>query len=176
VAVGGVRPARLASTVVDQPASVSHGRAFASDHVVWVVDAGLTPVTPGDGGNGLMVVTQPGAALLFTGINTGYVNVTVDARTEPPEGVDVADWDEVCEVSMEAPGGRLAVLGPMAPNEGELGWLSAVGPGCYRVRVHARGRGALVDGVAYEPIEDYLFLSWPHPPAPERTHKAAGSS
>jgi hypothetical protein len=158
---------------VSQSAAVSHGRVYASDHVVWVVDAGRTPLAPAGPGNGLIVVTQPGAALVFTGINSGYVNVTVDARVEPPVGVDVASWDEVQEVSMEVPLGRLAVLGPMAPNEGQLGWLSAAGAGSYRLRVHARGRDRCVDGVADEPVEDYLFLAWPHPSALELVHRSS---
>ncbi|MGH3449573.1 MAG: hypothetical protein ACRDQW_02380, partial [Haloechinothrix sp.] len=43
--------------------------------------------------------------------------------------------------------------------------------GYYRLRAHARGRDIATDGVASEPVEDYLFVVWPAPPGPETVHK-----
>jgi len=144
---------------------------FASDHLFWVVDIGHTPAAPFAPENGLVVVTQPGAAVIFTGVHTGYVSVEVQVLDSAPEQADESGWDEVVEVSMQAPRGRVSVLGPMAYNRGVLPELTPAGPGDYRLRVHARGRDTLVDGVATEPVEDYLIVVWPAQPATERRYK-----
>lgn len=56
-------------------------------------------------------------------------------------------------------------------NAPDLPLLTPQGPGTYRVRVHARGRDIAPDGVAYEPVEDYLLIVWPTEPQPEDVHK-----
>ncbi|MEU2726066.1 hypothetical protein [Streptomyces smyrnaeus] len=53
----------------------------------------------------------------------------------------------------------------------DLPVLAPAGPGSYRVRVHARGRDIAPDGVAEEPVEDYLLIVWPAPPEPDTVHK-----
>ncbi|WP_217166143.1 hypothetical protein [Streptomyces sp. AC512_CC834] len=64
---------------------------------------------------------------------------------------------------MHAPTGSLWVESlEQGPVDG-LALLSTVGPGCYRLRVHARGRGTLPDKTSPEPVEDYLVMAWPAP-------------
>ena len=69
-----------------------------------------------------------------------------------------------------APQGRLrpAALGADAD---PLPELTVAGPGDYRVRVHARGRDTMIDGVASEPVEDYLVVVWPQAWADEEIYR-----
>ncbi len=53
----------------------------------------------------------------------------------------------------------------------DLPVLTPAGPGSYRVRVHARGRDTAPDGVAEEPLEDYLLTVWPAPPRSDTVYK-----
>lgn len=114
--------------------------------------------------------TGVGAAMICTGIHTGVVRLSIEARDSAPVSIDVDGWDEVAEVSIEAPGGHLraAALGSDTDPFPEL---TSAGPGEYRVRVHARGRDVLVDGVATEPVEDYHVTVWPQAGAEERIYK-----
>ncbi|MGW3167875.1 hypothetical protein ACWC9Q_34790 [Streptomyces sp. NPDC001142] len=107
-------------------------------------------------------------ACVLTGINCGTVLLSVlQAETDP--GPDTAPWDDVAETVLDAPVGgfRYKALmgntgeGPQEPYETNL---AHAGPGAYRLRLHARGRGINPDGVQDqdEPItEHYLLQVWP---------------
>lgn len=144
---------------------------FVDDHQFWLLDfprevvPQLSTMTNG------LVEPSDGAALVYTGIATGNVMVTVDALAGPPEDEGLDEWDEVVDISMETTTGDLRVVAPMAERPTTLPSLSPHGPGPYRLRVHARGRDTSPDGVAHEPVELYLVLSWPGPPAPALAHK-----
>lgn len=119
--------------------------------------------------NGLIGVGT-GAALIDTGIHTGFVTLAVQARHAPPETVELDGWDEVVEVGLTAP------VGQLRPGSLEMGCdpfpaLTLAGPGDYRVRVHAQGRDGNVDGVDAEPRERYLVVVWPAAPEPELVHR-----
>jgi hypothetical protein len=106
-------------------------------------------------------------ALIATGINTGLVRVTIQGPYSNTPDHPADDWDEIVEASVHAPTGKLAVesleLGPLADDSAIL---SPAGPARYRVRVHARGRALHFDQVSMEePVEDYLIMTWPAPPA-----------
>ncbi len=148
---------------------IEQGDVPVSDHMFYLVDAGTVLGPPLASGNGLAAVGQGGVAV-FTGISSGFVRVTVDARKGPPPVLDTEAWDEVVEVSVHAPVGRLRVSGVLndAP---EFPVLTVSGPGHYRIRVHARGRDTAVDQGVVEPVEDYLVTAWPAEPAPDASLK-----
>jgi hypothetical protein len=107
--------------------------------------------------------------MLWTGIHTGVVAVAVESHPTQPEPL-TAEWDEVVEVSVEAPAGELmlvALMDDIAPRPPTL----TSRPGWYRARVHARGRDLDYDGVAFEPTEDYLIQLWLGADAPDLIHK-----
>lgn len=109
--------------------------------------------------NGL-ISTAKDVAVIYVGASSGRVTVEVEARQQPPENVDVTEWDEVVEVDFIASIGDVIVRALMdsPPN---LPTLTNYGPGIYRFRVHAIGRDRTRDGVALESLETYLIQSWP---------------
>lgn len=119
--------------------------------------------------NGMLAV-HPHAVVIFTGIHSGVASVAVEARDARPPRPDTDSWDEVVEVGVRAPTGYLKVIALMA-DPPDLPILSLAGPGDYRVRVHARGRDTMPDGVAFEPVEDYLLVVWSDPSRAEVIHK-----
>lgn len=149
-------------------------RVFVSYHQFWIVDLGCAP-GPGFGpSNGLVTVTGPGAAVVHTGIHTGPVVVEVRVFDAAPPTPDRAGWDEIVQVSIHAPHGRLDVTAMTVHNRHSLPKLCPGGPGDYRLRVHARGRDVLPDGVPDKnPTEHYLIQVWPGPAAPEIVHKSS---
>ncbi|MFF1487644.1 hypothetical protein ACIGZH_23535 [Streptomyces sp. NPDC058319] len=122
-----------------------------------------------DTSNGL-IFSQPGQAVICTGINAGRVNVSVQARRHPPSHVDADDWDEVVDHTVTTATGVLRVTSVFndAP---DLPPLSAHGPGTYRLRVHARRRDTAPDGASDDAVEDYLLVAWPAEAQPEEIHK-----
>ncbi|TQJ23718.1 hypothetical protein FBZ33_4030 [Micromonospora sp. A202] len=145
------------------------GAVPVTDHMFHLVDTGTVLGPPLTYDNGLSS-THPGGVVVFTGISSGFVQVTVDARDAPPATTDLVGWDDVVETSVHAPAGRMVVSGVMndAP---ELPVLTRSGPGSYRIRIHARGRDIAVDLGALEPVEDYLVVAWPAQPATETSLK-----
>ena len=121
--------------------------------------------------NGLVAVTGPGSAIIFTGISSGRVPVRAEALTAAPATADLGEWDEIADVSLPGLAGELAVAALMDDVPPGLPGLCAAGPGDYRVRVHARGRDTSPDEATDQPAEAYLVLCWPAPPAPDVQHK-----
>lgn len=119
--------------------------------------------------NGL-VFSQPGQAVICTGINTGWVNVSVQARRHPPSHVDADDWDEIVDHTVTTATGALRVTS-ILDNAPDLPPLTAHGPGTYRLRVHARGRDTAPDGAPEDAVEDYLIIAWPAEAQPDEVHK-----
>ncbi|MFF0837662.1 hypothetical protein ACWDU8_07910 [Streptomyces sp. NPDC003388] len=132
---------------------------FVNEGIFGVLDDGEILAETADWSNGLAAPMLSGA-FIATGINTGYVRVTALAQGTPPDERESEDWEEIVEISVHAPAGRLRVesleFGPVPDAE-----LSPSGPGWYRLRVHARGRGRHPDKVSMEPAEDYLLIAWP---------------
>ncbi|MET8646171.1 hypothetical protein [Streptomyces sp. NPDC004675] len=119
--------------------------------------------------NGL-VFSQPGMAVICTGISTGWVHVRVRVRVRPPTRVERGAWEEIVDHSVETATGALRVTSVMSDTP-RLPLLTPQGPGTYRVRVHARGRDTAPDGDAHEPVEDYLLIVWPADPQPDEIHR-----
>lgn len=114
-----------------------------------------------------------GTAIL-TGAASGSVWVDVEALDAAPAQVDPA-WEDVAELSLTVATGLLRVRGwgSTGPTTDRL---DTSGPGTYRVRVHARGRDARPDGVAFEPEEEFLLQAWPAPLEPPVTLRATSQA
>lgn len=136
-------------------------RVFVTEGTFGVLDDGVIAVKTADWSNGLVAPMTQGA-LIVTGMNTGYVGVTVLAQDSPPAELAADTWEEIVEVSLHAPTGNLQVesldLGPVA---NDPAFLAPSGPGWYRLRVHAQGRETLPDKTSMEPVEHYLLITWP---------------
>src|SRR6266498_3515843 len=164
------RHIRHSITVMSELIAAAQGAVPVAYHTFWLADTGVNgpqlPLTPSNG----LIVAQPGIAVIFTGIHTGKVAVSIEVRNQAPQ-VTTSGWDEVVEVTMEVITGRVVVTGAQADAPDNLPVLTQGGPGHYRVRVHARGRDTAVDLVAVEPVEDYLIMVWPGRPASETTYR-----
>lgn len=134
----------------------------ASDGLFGLLDEGEIPAHTADWSNGLVAMMSAGA-LIATGVNIGPVRVQTATSTEPaaPPVAGQAEWDEIIEVTVHAPRGRLRVEGLEHGTVGDLPVLSAQGSGSYRLRVHARGRAIAPDQAEDDPVEDYLLQVWP---------------
>lgn len=144
--------------------AVTHD-VFVNEGVFGLLDAGAIPAQTADWANGFVAPMAEGA-LIATGVNTGLVRVTIQGPHSDTPDQPADDWDEIVEASVHAPMGNLSVeslvLGPLADDSAIL---SPTGPAWYRVRVHAHGRALHYDQVSMEPVEDYLIIAWPAPPA-----------
>ncbi|MFI8930464.1 hypothetical protein ACIG3E_22610 [Streptomyces sp. NPDC053474] len=123
-----------------------------------VLDHGEVPAHTADWSNGLVAVMRTGV-LIATGIRTGPVRVRAISCAPPPPGLDEADqsWEEITEVTVQAPHAGLRVEHLHDGAVDDLPLLSAQGPGPYRLRVFARGRDIARGKVRHEPTEDYLL-------------------
>jgi len=148
----------------------SSGIIEASDHQFLLRDAERYG-HPVNGHNGLVDLAPPGGAIIFTGVHSGPVAVSVEARRSAPDGVDFNGWDEVVEVSLTVPDGQLKPAAPMDDGADPFPVLTLAGPGDYRIRIHARGRDTDFDGAVDEPVEQYRIVVWPAPPAPQTIHR-----
>ncbi|MER6678744.1 hypothetical protein [Streptomyces sp. NPDC000983] len=145
-------------------AAVTH-EVYVNEGLFGLLDAGEIPAHSADWSNGFVAPMSEGA-LIGTGINTGRIRVTIQGPHADTPGQPADGWEEIVEASVHAPAGKLSVesleYGPLADDSA---MLSPAGPAWYRVRVHARGRALNFDGVSTEPVEDYLIIAWPAPPA-----------
>jgi len=133
-------------------------------HMFFLADDGVRPPPLFHYDNSL-VALEPGFAAINTGIAQGDVRLTVEIHQHAPP-VDLDDWEDAVEVTVEATQGHMVVAAVMA-DAPALPTLTPHGPGYYRARVHARGRDTAVDHVVFEPVEDYLIQVWPAPAAPQ---------
>lgn len=122
------------------------------------------------GANGLVGTNSRGAVVL-TGIHTGRINLTVELTDSAPQPVDLPNWDDVVEVSVNSDDGELIACGIMQDPPAGLPELSHAGPGPYRLRAHARGRDTAPGASPDEPVEDYKISIWPAPATAETVYK-----
>lgn len=146
----------------------ARGLVHADHHMFFLADDVTRPrfLPPLNG----LIAVDTGLALVFTGVSAGVVDLEMEGRESRPTDVSMDGWDEVVEISIKVPSGRLAVAQLMS-DPPDLPVLTAAGPGHYRVRVHARGRDTMPDGTAFEPVEAYQITVWPEPERAEVVYK-----
>ncbi|WP_157856017.1 hypothetical protein [Streptomyces aureocirculatus] len=133
----------------------------AVDGLFGLLDEGELPADSADWSNGLVAVMTAGA-LIATGTAFGPVRVqAVTGLEAPPAAGDQDGWEEIIEVTVQAPAGRLRAHSLEDSQFSELPVLSTQGGGPYRVRVHTRGRGNAPSQTEDDPVEDYLLQVWP---------------
>jgi hypothetical protein len=119
-----------------------------------------------------LIGTQPGRAIMVTGLHTGVVRFTVMVATEDP-GVDLG-YDDVVEIDLEARTTEICLVEWGDEGVHELPPLPA-GPGNYRLRYHARAmdEAAKVNTNIEDNriIDEYLLQIWPAPPTPPASIK-----
>lgn len=136
----------------------------AIDGLFGILDDGELPADTADWSNGLVAVMTAGA-LIATGVDYGPVRVQTAISSQPPPVADDQDeWEEIIEVTVQAPTGRLRAHSLEDSEFPELPVLSTAGSGAYRVRVHARGRADAPTTAEGDPVEDYLLQVWPAGP------------
>ncbi|MEU4388625.1 hypothetical protein [Promicromonospora sp. NPDC023805] len=139
------------------------------------------PLDPG-AISGLVIDDHNDRPLIVTGISMGPVEIEVQARPGPPEpAADSSPWEEIVEFSIQAGEAPVLVVGGQDAASASAR-INPAGPGWYRVRVHAAGRGNAPDLVVTDPMERYLVQSWPQgyadpkPIALTRTSRAAAGA
>lgn len=139
------------------------------DYHQFVLGEGGSPEATQDLTEATCLIFEPrvSEAAILTGCASGSVLVEVEALRSAPEQVDDR-WQDVAEVSLRVGHAPLRARGwgGTGPSTDRL---DAAGPGTYRVRVHARGRDTDPDGVAFEPVEEFLLQAWPAAHEPPRT-------
>ncbi|WP_420037734.1 hypothetical protein ACN2WE_40705 [Streptomyces sp. cg28] len=103
-----------------------------------------------------------------TGLNTGYIHVTVHARTTtPPPAPELERAETGAEGDFLSTTGVLTVHSWEDGSIDELPNLAAAGPGRYHLRLTAQGRarGRQIDtsGPDDPVVESYLLQTWPLP-------------
>ncbi|WP_405851890.1 hypothetical protein OG361_04130 [Streptomyces sp. NBC_00090] len=121
------------------------------------------------GKNGL-VAGGENHAVALAGISAGTAMISYDLSPEQLAADDSQQWEEAVEFDYTSTVGVTHLAASMGPDEESDDMeayevnLAFTGPGGYRMRLHARGRGLHPDGVQEEdePIaEHYLLQVWP---------------
>jgi hypothetical protein len=156
---------------MNEPARTATAEVYLSYGLFVIMDYDQDFPTPDLAyANGLVGADARGAVVL-AGITTGSVTVTLQVLDTEPDTVELDGWDEVAEVSVEPEEGDLLICAPGNAPPPELYELAHVGPGSYRLRVHARGRDIAPHSNTPEPVEQYQISVWPAPEKPETVHK-----
>lgn len=147
---------------------------YTSDHHMLLSPA-YSPPEPFDCVGGLIGALSISFPIIETGVAGGPVTISVVHYDSEPEA-NTSDWEDVAELSILAetypiiPGVEEGVGLDEPPPDARLDFL---GPGWYRIRIHARNRDAAHDLIVESPVEDYLIEVWPAPPAQAMTLKVA---
>lgn len=113
-------------------------------------------------------LADPGmVAVVMTGTEFGPVRITLETHGTPPGAADLDPWSEVVEFSLRPPEAPLFIATVDDMGENDLPDLSALDPGPYRIRIHARGRDEAHQRITHqgEPIEEHLIQAWAAPVA-----------
>lgn len=125
---------------------------------------------------GLLGSQDIGIGIVQTGIEAGPVKIEIRTLEEAPLSVETG-WEDISEISFGAgKDARTSIRGDEAySNTDQTDWvqrLDAHGEGWYRMRVHAKGRDTETGDWVKEPVESYLFISWPAEKADPIVHQA----
>ncbi|MFG1952470.1 hypothetical protein [Micromonospora sp. NPDC048830] len=147
-------------------------RVYVQDHGFFLTDRDVdTPFETMDYATGLAGVMRS-AALVYAGVDRGYITVTTYAADASPpldtpqQWADLATWEDIAEFSLHVPHGALTVA-PLErrPSDAAQGpSLSPHGPGHYRIRIYASGRDHHFDQAVSESGERFHLVAWPAPP------------
>ena len=102
--------------------------------------------------------------LVFTGIYGGPIHLTVEVLDREPDVV-APGWDDVADVSLVIPAGKVYFNQPTGADAHDVGFMSASEAGSYRARLHAVGRDLDYDIVVEESKERHQVQFWRAPPA-----------
>lgn len=102
--------------------------------------------------------------LVYTGIYAGPIHLTVEVLDREPDTV-APGWEDVAEVSLVLPEGKVYFNQPTGSDTHELGSLSSAETGSYRARLHAVGRDTDYDNVVDVSKERHLVQLWKALPA-----------
>ena len=102
--------------------------------------------------------------LVFTGIYGGPIHLTIEVLDREPDTV-AHDWEDVADVSLTIPQGKVYFNQPTGADTREVGFMSAEEAGSYRARLHAVGRDSDYDVAVEESKERHLVQFWKAPPA-----------
>jgi hypothetical protein len=100
--------------------------------------------------------------LVFTGIYGGPIHLTIEVLDHEPDTV-APGWEDVADVSLVIPEGKVHFNGPTGSDSHEVGFMSAAEAGSYRARLHAVGRDLDYDVVVEESKERHLVQFWKAP-------------
>jgi hypothetical protein len=106
---------------------------------------------------GLFVDLGPQAVAVQTGLRQGTVAVAAESMLAAPAEVDEG-WDVIAETDLESPDGRLRAAGWGGSGYFPFSGPAGLGPGRYRIRVHARHRQQADQG---RTAEEHYLLAWP---------------
>lgn len=148
---------------------------FVSHHMVPIVEEEHEDIVARAafrrGMNGLFDKGGEQGAILHIGIHTGWIWLTVQLRNRQPDQVDFS-WDSVVEIGLH-PLHDVRVSSVMGEVPDTYPVLVPGGDRPRRLRAHARGRDANIDGVDSEAREEYLIQVWPEgTPRDTVIHKA----
>lgn len=144
-------------------------KLVAMDHTFALADGPDFPIESANWSTGIGAQMSAGC-MIYTGVNKGIVNIEAAALEsaldiwQPHSWSEAMLWDDVVEISVNAPEGNLSIhqqsygpfdLPPDLPN------MSPLGPGTYRLRIYARGRDENFDKDVEESTEHYRLVSWP---------------
>lgn len=143
---------------------------FADSFQVYVYDSRTEPVFIREWNNRAIsdkLVVKPGA-IAFCPMRELDVPVTVRVQPSAP-AADLSAWDHVAECTLDAPSGRVLVMGPVDTPAARID----LPPGTYRLRISSGGF-ASIDAAGLNGDDHYELCLWPADPAPLQVLKRHG--
>ncbi|GAA3142392.1 hypothetical protein [Nonomuraea roseoviolacea] len=141
-------------------------RVFVSYHQLTVGDRAFDKGNP-DHSLDDLASSRPGLAVIWTGVHTGFLDVTIQLATATPPTPPPGAWEAGTEIDLITLTGETVLCGLMGEPPPGFPGLTPQAPGRYRMRVHARGRSR--NNEAYRQVcpEVYLITVWPVDVGPE---------
>ncbi|WP_457963688.1 hypothetical protein M1E17_20010 [Arthrobacter sp. D1-29] len=103
--------------------------------------------------------------LVYTGVRSGPIQLRVEFLQSRVEA-EVFDWEDVLELSLALPAGRVYFCESGGADRQEVGTIPDKEEGIYRARLHAMGRDRAFDAPVKSPRERHLVQLWKEPPSP----------
>lgn len=141
------------------------GQVHVYEFQYYLRDSRQAPFPPyRENTTGLVKLAADGGIHVIAGTSTGNIQLSVELSSMPPATVAGEDWDEIVEVSYHSAVGDARVHGVCGlPLDPGLPVLSFLGPGNYRIRVHALGRDDPRNQNPFTTVERHHLVVWPGP-------------